>query len=181
MLFALLAIFLVLVAIRVVVSVIQQRTAEDSEQYRTPIYDLVFTDFETADIQAIRLQSPNGERSFTIARAADGISWIAPENEGVLDQNIANGIATTMILLPSFRAIPITDEINLVDYGFNPAGYMFITVLLVDGTSHIVAIGGMNIMETAYYALVDERPEIYVVERAAIAFLIAQLVETPIN
>jgi hypothetical protein len=50
----------------------------------------------------------------------------------------------------------------------------------VDGTSHALAIGFRTPSETGYYALVDNRPEIYILERAPVDFLISVLRSPPV-
>jgi hypothetical protein len=183
----LLIFILIFVGLAIVTVVIQNPPANPStpplpaQEQLSAVYErLVFPDIALVDIQAVRLQNPSGEINFTINRTTDG-SWTAPDLAGTLDIDSANNIARTIVLLPALRTLPITDDTDLRQYGFDPVGFMFINVLMVDGSAHSVAVGAINLAETAYYALVDERDELYVIERAAVDFLITQLRSPPVN
>lgn len=135
---------------------------------------------EVLNIQAIRLRDPKSDLAFTISRGANG-EWSAPDQEGSLDLNTASIIAKTVALLPYQSTVPITADTNLEDYGFSPEGYFAIDVVMTDQTGHSIVIGNLAVTETAYYGIADERPEIYLLDRAALDFLASQLIKPPLT
>lgn len=137
----------------------------------------VFPDVAVLDIASIRLLNPNSSQTFTIGRLEDG-SWTSPDGE--LEENAGTNIARTIALLPYESIVQPEDPGDLTGFGFAPSGYMFIQVLLVDGTSHTVAVGGLTPAGSHYFALVDDIPGVYLLVREAVAYLISQLGDPPI-
>lgn len=139
----------------------------------------VFPDIAVLDIQAIRLRNPAGDESFTINRADDG-TWTAPDRAGTLDANAAGSIARTMVLLPYTRTLPLEADAPLETYGFQPTPVLMVEFILVNGEVHAVAVGFRTPSQTGYYAIVDDRPDLYVLERAAVDYLISILRQPPV-
>ncbi len=140
----------------------------------------VFPDLTLDQIQAIRLRSPETGETFLLNRDADG-SWTAPESTGTLDLTEANNIARTMILLPYGETLPLNPGDDKSIYGFTPEGVLSIEIALTDGLSHVVAVGFRTPTSVSYYALVDDRPELYLLERPAVDFLISRLKSPPVS
>lgn len=140
----------------------------------------IFPDLAVLDIQGIRLQDPNTEQSLTLARDAEG-NWTAPDQQGQLDTDAASAIARTIVLLPYGRSINITAQTRLEDYGFAPNGKLFISIITRSGENHVVAVGDLAQDVPVYFALVDERDEIFQVERGAVDYLTNFLLSPPIN
>lgn len=132
------------------------------------------------DIQAIRLRDPQTEQTFVISRDTSG-NWTAPNSEGSLDTVTASNIAKTVVVMPYQQSVNITDEANLEQYGFQPNGILSIEVVLVDGSGHVIAAGGLSPDGYQYYVLVDEQPRLYLMERGAVDYLLAQLVQPPLT
>ncbi len=130
----------------------------------------LFPDIVVLDIQAIRIEDPNTGDSITLIRDASD-NWTAPDSEGQLDTNAASDIARTIVLLPYSRSINITSQTILSDYGFDPNGQLFISLVMKNGEGHILAIGALSETEPVYYALLDERDEIFEVERGPVDFM----------
>lgn len=131
-----------------------------------------------SDVQAVRLQDPATEATFVLNRTEDG-GWAAPGTDGELNEAGAEGIAATVALLPFQRRIEQAED--LATYGLSAdGGTLFIQILLADGTGHAVAVGDLTAAGTAYYALVDDRPEVYLLERGAVDFLLVALRNPPI-
>lgn len=130
----------------------------------------VFPDMTVLDIQAIRIEDPNTSDSVTLSRDASD-NWTSPDIEGQLDNNKASDIARTIVLMPYSRSINITSETVLKDYGFDPNGQLFVSLIMKNGDSHILAIGALSETEPIYYVLLDERDEIFEIERGAVEFL----------
>lgn len=137
----------------------------------------VFDGFTLDEIQAIRLRNPSGSETFMISRAVDGM-WTAPEAAGTLNVGVADLIARTMILLPYINQLDRTGEPEA--YGFLPTAGLAVEFILANGTTHAIIVGFRNPTETGYYAVVDNREEIYILERAAVDFLISVLRSPPV-
>ncbi|MBZ0280344.1 MAG: DUF4340 domain-containing protein [Anaerolineae bacterium] len=135
---------------------------------------------QTADIQAIRLRDPKSNISFVISRDINGI-WTAPEWEGSLDVNTASDIAKTVSLMPYQSTVPISASTNLTGYGFSPEGFFSVEVLLTNQAGHVIAIGNLIPTGGAYYGLVDDRQEIYLLERGPVDYLVTQLIKPPLT
>lgn len=167
-------------AAMVVVVLLQNRAMQQpSDAQPTPFLNRVFPTMAVLDIQAIRLYAPNNGRTFLISRATDG-HWTAPEVTGLLDTKIASDIAKTVVLMPYQRFVPIEKDTDLKAYGFNPNGYFFIEVLLKTNEQHIIAVGNMTTTQDTYYAIADQEPTIYVVERGPVDFLIKYFLKPPV-
>ncbi len=158
-----------------------QRT-QQTEVRPTPVvaYHFVFPEVAATDIQAIRLRNPVTGDSLSMARAADG-SWTLPEISGTLNPTDANGIAQTMVLLPFSRTLPLSEAEDLQTYGFTPEGIFAIEFVLSNGTSHAVAVGYRTPTDNSYYGLIDDRGDLYLLERPAIDYLISRLKNPPIT
>lgn len=165
-----------------VITLVVQRLPQRLEQPDvTPFFQSVYPDLFLQDVQAVNLQNPLSGETFTINRAADG-TWTAPGREGTLDQAVAQAIARTIVLLPYTQTLPEPTADQLDDYGLVAnSGTLIIGAILTDGTPLGVAVGGLTPTGTSYFALVDDRPEVYILERAAVDFLIVQLRTPPLN
>lgn len=158
-------------------SLLQNYLASRSQPQQEIVLERIFPEMTVLDIQAIRLQTPDGSREFTLNREVDG-TWTAPGQEGALNAEAATAIARTIVLLPYQRTVPEVDNLSL--YGFNPYGTLLIQVLLADGAQHGVAVGGLTPTGSSYYTLVDERLEVYLVERGPVDFLMNYLLSPPV-
>lgn len=166
----------VLIAIMVAISIYQSQprtlTIEDLRR------NAVFPEVTVLDLLTINLRDPNYALTFTLSRAADG-TWTS-DRPGTLDAEVATQIAQTVVLMPFERAFPVGD--NLAQYGFNPNGKLFVEFVLIDGTQHVLAVGGfLPERDQGYYALVDDRPEIYIIPRGPLDFLIQNLYNPPLT
>lgn len=130
----------------------------------------VFPDLAVLDIQAIRLEDSLSGDSFTMVRDDAG-RWSALDQASPLDPEAATAIARTIVLLPYGRSLNIIPTTDFESFGFEPAGGMLIQVVLWDGGGHIIAVGGLSPDAPVYFALVDERDEIFLIERGAVDFL----------
>ena len=173
---------MVIFAALLVVAYLQMRAAPPppAAPVPTPFLERVFPELAVLDIQAIRLEDPNGGSVFTISRAANG-EWTALDTEGVLHAESATLMARTIALLPYQRVIEVNDDNDLTEFGFDPNGQLFIQVLRTDGSANIIAIGGLTASQVAYYALVDEREGLYLIESGPVRFLLNFLQSPPLN
>jgi hypothetical protein len=175
----LLLVLVVIFAVLVVIVMIQNGQPATSATTTQTCSTCVFTDLQLDDIQAIRLRSPETGQTLSIARDAAG-DWTAPETTGTLDTAQADLIARTMVLLPFSRTLPLGADEDKTVFGFTPEGILSIEIVAANGGSHVAAVGYRTPTEESYYALVDNRPDLYLLERAAVDFLIAQLKNPPL-
>jgi hypothetical protein len=146
----------------------------------TGTFQQVFPEMAVLDIQAIRMEAPQVELSFTIVRDGDG-KWTAPESNLTLDEEVATALARTIVLLPYEQSLPLTEDLELATYGFQPTPRLIIQVLMSNGDTHFVAIGSPTPSQAAFYALVDERDTVYLLEARAVAFLVTTLESPPLT
>lgn len=151
-----------------------QRQAELSRPI--PLTNAVFSTFVADDIQAIRLRSPESGESFSMVRANDG-TWTS--DSGTLVQDEANGIARTMVAMTYDSTFTLPEGQNLTTYGFTPEGVLAVEIVLSNGESHAVAVGYRTPTEENYYAVVDDRTELYLILRAPVDYLISRLKSPP--
>jgi hypothetical protein len=168
-----------LIAVMVAIGIYQSQprslTIEDLRS------NAVFPEVRVLDLLTINLRDPNYDLTFTLSRAADG-TWTAPDAAGSLDTTIATQIAQTVVLLPFERSFPMDADTDLTQYGFNPNGALFVEFVLTDGTQHVLAVGGLlPARDQGYYALVDDRPDIYIIPRGPLDFLIQNLYNPPLT
>lgn len=133
----------------------------------------VYPDLAVLDMAAIRLRAPDAGAPVLLLTRAESGAWLGPDG-APFDADTAASIARTIALLPYQRTLPPPESGDLVPYGFAPRGLFVIEVVTLDGTGYAVEVGELARSEAAYYALVDERPDLYLLDRAAIAFLIQQ-------
>jgi hypothetical protein len=133
------------------------------------------------DIQAIRLRDPQSDKSFVISRDSSG-NWTAPGSEGSLDTNTASNIAKTVVLMPYNQSVALEANADLAQYGFQPTGSLLVEIILnhtSDG--HVIAIGGLSPDGLEYYVLVDDKPQVFLIERGPVDYLKSQLTKPPLT
>lgn len=140
----------------------------------------VFPELRVLDIQAIQLDDLTSGREITFSRDTNG-QWTAPGLEGELDETAVTNIARTLVLLPYARSINILTETDFADYGLSPRPQLLFQILNTDGSGHAVAVGALTDAENTYYALVDERDEIFIIERGPVDFLKTFILSPPIR
>lgn len=148
---------------------------EDEPPTSTPALSRVFPQLAVSDIIALQLQA--GESlTLTIARDNQG-NWVAPELDAPLNQTLVQQLAASFALMPFSRTIEETD--NLEQFGFRQPPAFMISALTLDAQYGII-IGDFLQNGTEYYALVDERPGVYIVQRGAIDFIAGFLTDPPL-
>ncbi len=181
-LFILLAVFAVLVIIAVIQAQPRPIAIQSPNSTGTPGASFLGRDLNLTvlDIQAIRLRDPEGDKNFLISRGSDG-NWTAPGSEGRLDIDAASSIAKTVVLMGYQQTIPVTDSTDLSEYGFHPNGILSVEILRTNNEGHVIAVGGLAPSGLAYYTLVDELPQMYLIERGAVDYLKAYLTQPPLT
>ncbi|MCK6577177.1 MAG: DUF4340 domain-containing protein [Anaerolineae bacterium] len=170
---------LMVVFVGLLLLTLAQPPLETSHQPLTPVapFYRVFPDLAVLDIMAMRIRSPETDDTFTLLRNEQG-EWQVADRSGTLEEGAGTVLARTMALLPYTSEMQA--EPNLATYGFTPEGVLAIEIVLVDGGSHAVAVGFRTPTEQGYYAFVDDRPDLYILDRSAVDYLISQLRDPPV-
>ncbi|MDZ4769581.1 MAG: hypothetical protein SGJ24_10660 [Chloroflexota bacterium] len=145
----------------------------------TPILPFyrVFPDLAVLDIAAVQLRSPETQAVLAVRVDSDGV-WQAIAPQGVPDPAQMTALARTLVLLP-YTTTLVSDS-ALTVYGFIPEGILSIELLLTDGSTAAIAVGYRTPSEQGYYAVVDDRAELYILDRAPVDYLISLLRNPPI-
>jgi hypothetical protein len=137
----------------------------------------IFTDWGASQVQAIRFEDPFNNDVISVRRTEDN-QWQAVEFTGDIQQDIADGLARTVAILPYSTTLEGVDPENYAQFGLTlDSVLMLITVLLDNGDQHVIAIGTRTPDSNNHYVLIDERPDIYVVPVQPVAFLLAYPVQ----
>jgi hypothetical protein len=126
------------------------------------------------EIQAIRIQDQAD--TFVMARGGNG-EWTTPNLSGPLDPTRAYQLALTISIMGYIQTIPNTN--NPADFGFD-LPLMQIQILKSDQTTHGILIGAVTADGAGVYALIDDRPDVYVLDRSPLEYLFAVLDQQPI-
>ncbi|MFN8529982.1 MAG: hypothetical protein U0670_15380 [Anaerolineae bacterium] len=176
-LFALTAIFFVLI---VVTLIVQNRPQTPAVPDVTPFFFRVYPDLSADDLQALRIQNLITGEELSIARDEEN-QWISPEGIGQVNQETANNLALTLSLLPYTQTLTNPTTADLESFGLRPRPVLLISAVTSDGQGIAVAVGNRTLPNTSYYAIIDDRPDVYVLERAAVDYLaISARTSTPI-
>ncbi len=138
----------------------------------------VFRHITAETIQALRIDDPNSTRDLILeANGSGGWRLVGVADPNALDPIVANNIAKTVAFIPYVEVLSISDDVNLVNYGLTSETFWLqIQVILTTMETRNIVVG--NLVPGSgegYYALVDDRPEVYVLNRGAVEFLAGYL------
>lgn len=155
----------------------------------TPTPDpVIFPALTGGEITAVQLIDPHSRTRLTLEYTDAG--WYALEYpDRTLSQQEVAYILTTIANLPYQRAFSVDTNSSLEQYGFFANGqYLFgIQFLMMDGSGHVIAVGNPSsdhktpTPNQAFYALVDDVPQMYLVSAPAIYYLIGKMTEPPLE
>jgi len=99
-------------------------------------------------------------------------TWFSPSAQVLVDQTAAEGLVRTLAELPSLGKLEDVTPERYAEFGLSRQDLqMLIQIVRLDGTPHALVIGNRTTDDRAYYALVDDRPEVYLVLRGAVEYL----------
>ncbi len=162
-------IFLALVVISLIVQIAPQASSQISA---TPFYHRVYPELDPATITAIRVIDSEGE-GITLRLDTTNERWVYEATGAIFSTDVVDNMTMTLSLLPYLQTLPAPTEAELRSYGLTQDQALFVAAVTEEGQSHALLIGLLTPSETSYYVLVDERPEVYIVERAAIDYIAA--------
>lgn len=178
-----LSIFAVVFGLLALVAVFQPsngfRRLQDPELMVLDNAGYLFGDFFEGDIAALRINAPITGESLLIARTENG--WEAPDLGQRFDAADITPILTTLVILPYWDTVPIADDSALPQFGFSDRNLdmLSVEILLVDGRTHGMLMGGLAPTADGIYTLIDDRPFLYLIEPRAVEFLRIQLMNPP--
>lgn len=132
----------------------------------------VFKGWTSDQVQALRLDDPRSPLDLTLTRREDG-TWEFVTLAADVDQTVASQLAKTVTYLPYTDIFANVPEDEYADFGLDERGvWLLVQVVLTDDRQHVVAIGRRApVVGGGYYALVDELPNVYVLDRGAVDYL----------
>lgn len=154
----------------VVTLIVQNRPQTPAVPDVTPFFFRVYPDLNAEDVQALRIQNLITGEELSIARDEEN-RWTSPEGIGEVNQETANNLALTLTLLPYTQTLANPSTADLESFGLRPRPVLLISAVTSDGQGIAVAIGNRTLPNTSYYAIIDDRPDVYVLERAAVDYL----------
>ncbi|RMG90308.1 MAG: DUF4340 domain-containing protein [Chloroflexi bacterium] len=143
----------------------------------------IFPTITPEQVMAVRLTDPQENISMTIVQQDDG-TWGLADSPQTLDQDIMLALIRAAIEMRYRKSIPLDETETLSTYGLDEERVlMVVTLLLDDGSGHNIAIGDITPMRDAFYALVDEQDEVFLIDRAPdpVSFLLHYFEEYKIN
>lgn len=135
---------------------------------------LVFGTFTTEDMQALRIDDPLSEIDLILERGDEG-EWrlVGAPNNGYVDAVVADNIAKTVAFLPYTELVAGIFPEDYINYGLSAESvWLQIQVILKTGESYNIVLGGqVASADSGYYALVDDRETLYILDRGAVDYL----------
>jgi len=168
-LFILLGVFIALLALVALQSLRKETPPQESQG----IPNRVFA-WDVTQIQAFSIRDPytNATRSFQ-RDAKDHWAFVEIP-EAIPDQEGVERIAITISVLPYLEVLDQIPSETYPDYGLSQTdAFLIVVALLKNGEQHTVIIGDVASGNISHYALVDDRPEVYVLDARPIAFLVS--------
>jgi hypothetical protein len=172
-----LAVLLVIFAVLVVAILLQPRpvTQEDLQAARQATLSSYswmgsMVGATVGEVAAIRLRDPATNRTFVMRRDASG-AWLSSAPDGALDAQTLANVESTVVLLP-FEGIQALERgDSLQNYGFSPEGLLSIEFVLGNGQTHAVAVGNLLPSRTSFYGVLNDLPQLFLLERGPVDFL----------
>ncbi|MFQ3673933.1 MAG: hypothetical protein SNJ83_10095 [Aggregatilineales bacterium] len=178
------AVILMIVLLALVgVATWQSLPSATGQATRTPTPDprdvqTVFRHITTETIQALRIDDPLSSRDLILeANGSGGWRLIGVADPNALDPIVAENIAKTVAFIPYVEVLPPSNDLNLVNYGLTSETFWLqIQVILTSMETRNIVVGNLAPgTQSGYYALVDDRPEIYILNRGAVEYLAGYL------
>lgn len=132
----------------------------------------VFAGWTSGQIIALRLDDPRNALDLSLTRNDEGV-WEFVNLPAEVDQTIANQIAKTVTYMPYTDIFGNVSEDAYTEFGLDESGvWLLVQVILADDSQHALAVGRRAaVAGGGYYALVDELPNVYVLNRGAVDYL----------
>jgi hypothetical protein len=148
-------------------------TESSAPQSTATITGSLFT-WRTTDIQAFSIRDPYSGVTLSFQRNNSG-QWESVEvPEAIPDQTGVDQVALTISLLPALEALNQVKVEDYPEFGLTQTdAFLILIALLKNGEQHTVIIGDVAPGNVSHYALVDDRPEVYVIDARPVAYLVS--------
>jgi hypothetical protein len=169
-LFVLLGMFLALIVLVILQS---NRPAEPIPTPESQALQNRIFEWSEADIQAFSIRDPYTGATVTFQRN-DANAWEFVEiPDAVPDQQGINAMAITLSVLPALEVLDQVKKEDYPEFGLTQTdAFLILIALLKNGEQHTVIVGDVASGNISHYAVVDDRPSVYVVDARPIAFLV---------
>jgi len=179
------SLFFLILILAIVIGIGLFQGIELPDQMPTPTFDTgemaqaqlrqinqIFSDVQVEDVFAVNILDPVADLALTITRTEDNL-WEVIEVPDLLAQNDADAIAWTMANLPYTNRLDAIAQDEVAQLGLTQEdATLLLSVILRDNTQHVIAVGDLDPTASGFYALVDDRPELYLLDGQAIAYLV---------
>lgn len=176
-------ILLVLLGALAAVALVQNSQLAGQRIARTPTPDprdvqTVFRNVFPEVIQAFRIDDPTSDRDLILENDGQG-GWrlVGVPDPTALDPVVAANLAKTVSFIPYVQILPRTDDMELAHFGLTSETFWLqIQVILTTMETRSIVVGNLVPgTRDGYYALVDDRQEIYILNRGAVEYLAVYL------
>ncbi|MCA9882093.1 MAG: hypothetical protein H6670_18195 [Anaerolineaceae bacterium] len=135
----------------------------------------LFNGWGPNSVFAVNIYEPVAQVGLTITKNNDNL-WELVEFSGMLTQEEGDVVAGSMAYFPVLRSLGALEMNRYNEFGLGQNDLtMIVSVILIDGTEHSIAVGDITATTDGFYALVDEDPTLYVVDARPIAYFTSLL------
>lgn len=134
----------------------------------------LFQDFGPTEVVGFSMLDPDTGATFSLLR--EGNAWNSLEFGSGLDSSVAGSLVLTAAVLPYLEKVSDIQPENYGDFGLTQErAFLVLGIVLRNGGQHGVIIGDVAPGNTGHYALVDDRPEVYLLDARPIAYMVSYL------
>ena len=126
------------------------------------------------DVQAFSIRDPYTGVTVSFQRDNDNQWQFLEMPEAVPDQSGVDQVALTIAVMPALEALNQVKPEDYPEFGLTQSdAFLILIALLKNGEQHTVIVGAVATGNVSHYALVDERPEVYLLDARPIAYLVS--------
>jgi hypothetical protein len=172
-LFVLLGVFLALFVL-VFLRTRPSTPIESSTPQGVPTLAGMLFNWRANDVQAFSIRDPYTGVTVSFQRDNSNQWQFLEMPEAVPDQAGVDQVALTIAVMPALEALNQVKPEDYPAYGLTQSdAFLILIALLKNGEQHTVIVGDVAAGNVSHYALVDDRPEVYVLDARPIAYLVS--------
>lgn len=128
------------------------------------------------DIQAFSIRDPYTGASLGFQRDNND-TWTSIEvPDASADQDAVNQMGLTLAVMPVLEKLDQVTAADYPEFGLTQTdAFLILIAFLKNGEQHTIIIGDVASGNVSHYALVDDHPEVYLLDARPIAYLVAML------
>jgi hypothetical protein len=137
------------------------------------IINSLFRDWNDDNVIAVRLDDPLNDIDMVINRISDTEWQLQGEAVEQINQETLDLIVKTVAYIPFTDILRDIPDTNLSNFALTEdLIWLQIQVILDNNDTHVIALGArVPMVDGGYYALVDDRQEVFVLNRGAVDYL----------